>query len=109
MNPSGRLVAYLDGTRCKHMLKHGYQIFPCVAEAEADALCTDLEADVTASGVCAAGGYLAFQPGAHGSGHWPAVWRARAAADRVFVSLFGDEALHSFDGFAFTVGSKRKL
>ena len=107
--PSGRLVAHLPRTKCDHLLKHGWQVFPCVAETVADSLCAQLEDDISASGACAARACLAYQPGAHGSGHWPAVWRARAAADDVFVDLFGEEAVHSFDGFAYTVRSKRKL
>jgi carbonyl reductase 1 len=111
--PLGRLVPYLTGAGipCEHLLKYGWQVFSCTSPAEARDLCSALEHDVARSNVSATGGNLEFQPGAHGSGHWPSVWRAREAVDPFWARLFGEAApVHSFDSFAYSVtSSKRKL
>lgn len=106
--PKGRLVSWLARAGAHSLLTHGWQVFPCVSDPEAEALRASLDADIEMAAARAVSGYLAFQPGAHGSGHWPSVWRARIAAHSVFASMFGEDAVHSFDGFAYRVGTKRK-
>ena len=106
--PRGRLVSFLlsarDRVDCGHLLRHGYQVFPCLSSDEADDICAALDAEVALSGE-------RFPPdrvGRHGSGHWQSVWRAREAGDPLFRSLFGEEALHAFDAFVHTVESKQR-